>query len=126
MAIQQQWEYPTSVRRPMQPPCSCGCHDYSPAIHPISAAPHRPVGDLIGSPGQRANRGRRAFADSLAVRCAKSIVVTLVAILFLADVGVNAAHNAGALASRIIPMMQHRPFYFDPLALMHDLEKVAH
>jgi hypothetical protein len=50
----------------------------------------------------------------------------LLAVLILADVGVNAAHNAGAVVSRIVPVMDDRPFYFDPLALVHDMEKVLH
>jgi hypothetical protein len=48
----------------------------------------------------------------------------MLAILILADVGANAAHNAGAVVSRIVPIMHDQPFYFDPLAIVHDVEKV--
>ncbi len=43
-----------------------------------------------------------------------------------ADIGVNVAHNVGAVVSRAIPFVDNRPFYFDPLAVVHDVEKVTH
>jgi len=50
----------------------------------------------------------------------------VLAMLIVADVGANAAHNAGAVVSRIVPVMHDQPFYFDPLAIVHDVEKVIH
>jgi hypothetical protein len=127
MAIQQQWEYESPVRQgPMEAPCGCGCHTVFQPVHPIYATPHRPVEGLLGSSHPGTNRSRRGFADSLAVRCGKSIVATVLAMLIVADIGVNAAHNAGAVVSRIVPVMEDRPFYFDPLALVHDVDKVIH
>jgi hypothetical protein len=48
----------------------------------------------------------------------------VLAILIVATVGANAAHNAGAVVSRIVPIIHDQPFYFDPLAVVHDVEKV--
>ena len=45
--------------------------------------------------------------------------------LIAADVGVNGAHNGAPVVSRVIPLMDDRPFYFDPLAVFYDLEKVT-
>jgi hypothetical protein len=49
----------------------------------------------------------------------------LLAVLIVADVGANVAHNTGAVVSRIVPIMHDQPFYFDPLALVHDVEKLV-
>ena len=65
------------------------------------------------------------MADTVWVRCAKSIGGTLLAVLIVADVGANVAHNTGAVVSRIVPIMHDQPFFFDPLAVVHDVEKVV-
>jgi hypothetical protein len=39
--------------------------------------------------------------------------------LIAADVGVNLAPNGAPVVSRVIPLMNNRPFYFDPLAVFH-------
>jgi len=44
----------------------------------------------------------------------------------MADVGVNVAHNVGAVVSRIVPGLPDRPFYFNPLAIVQDAENVLH
>jgi hypothetical protein len=44
--------------------------------------------------------------------------------LIVATVGANAAHNAAAVVSRIVPIIHDQPFYLDPLAVVHDVEKV--
>ena len=102
--------------------------DYVGRSHPaqgyVGPSP-QPVHVYVGASQQPTNPPRR-LSDSLLVRCGKTIAGTLLAVLILADVGVNAAHNAGAVVSRIVPVMDDRPFYFDPLALVHDMEKVLH
>ena len=45
--------------------------------------------------------------------------------LIAADVRVNVAPNGAPVVSRVIPLMDDRPFYFDPLAVFRDLEKVT-
>ena len=69
---------------------------------------------------------RQGVANTAWLRWAKSISATVLAMLIVADVGANAAHNAGAVVSRIVPIMHDQPFYFDPLAIVHDVEKVIH
>jgi hypothetical protein len=51
---------------------------------------------------------------------------TLLAMLIVADIGVNAAHNTGAAVSRMVPVIHDRPFHFDPWAIVHDAENVLH
>jgi hypothetical protein len=44
----------------------------------------------------------------------------------LADIGANAANNAGAAVSRIVPVIHDRPFHFDPRVIVHDAENLLH
>ena len=44
----------------------------------------------------------------------------VLAMLIAADVGVNVAPNGAPVVSRVIPLMNDRPFYFDPLAVFYD------
>ena len=37
--------------------------------------------------------------------------------LIAADVGVNVAPNGAPVVSRVIPLMDDQPFYFDPSAV---------
>jgi hypothetical protein len=50
----------------------------------------------------------------------------LLALFILADIGANAAHNAGAAVSRIVPVIPDRPFHFDPWVIVHDAENLLH
>ena len=87
----------------------------------ILGAPHYPV--PIPQPPSGTRQG---VANTAWLRWAKSISATVLAMLIVADVGANAAHNAGAVVSRIVPIMHDQPFYFDPLAIVHDVEQVIH
>jgi hypothetical protein len=49
----------------------------------------------------------------------------MLAMLIAADVRINEAHNGAPVVSRVIPLMDDRPFYFDLLAVFHDLEEVT-
>jgi hypothetical protein len=84
----------------------------------------QPVNVYVSPSQQPANRFTRSISDSFLVRCGKSILGTALAMFIVADAGVNLAHNAGAVVSRVVPVMDDRPFYFDPLAIVHDLERV--
>jgi hypothetical protein len=68
----------------------------------------------------------RRLSDNFWVRCGKSISAIALVIFVGADIGDNLAHNVGAVVSRAIPFVGNRPFYFDPLAVVHDVEKVTH
>ena len=45
--------------------------------------------------------------------------------LIAADVRVNVAPNGAPLVSRVIPLMDDRPFYSDLLAVFRDLEEIT-
>ena len=68
----------------------------------------------------------RRLSNNFWVRCGKSISAIALLMFVAADIGVNVAHNVGAVVSRAIPFVDNRPFYFDPLAVVHDVEKVTH
>ena len=149
MVSYEPWEYESHARHaPAQPSCACDCHaGFTPVNAPYGAAHSAARGDTVTSrqpaehyPGpsdhsaqrystfseQPAQGRTRRFGDSVLVRRGKSIVGCLLAMFLLADVGVNVAHNAGAVVSRIAPLMRDRPFYFDPWAIVHDAEHVFH
>ena len=149
MAIHEPWEYESDApRAPAEPPCACRCHaELAPVIAPYGAScrtaqqeaavsrqpaenyvassdhPARPYAAFSERP---ANGPQRRSGGNLLVQRGTSIVGCLLAMFLLADVGVNIAHNTGAVVSRIVPLMPDRPFYFDPLAIVHDAEDVLH
>jgi hypothetical protein len=124
MTSREPWEYAGAVpHSTVEAPCSCGCHVASTAVNPAYDPSHWPAQQYM-VPVQPTGRTRRRPADTVWVRAAKSIGGTVLAVLIVADVGANVAHNAGAVVSRIVPIMHDQPFYFDPLALVHDVEKV--
>lgn len=49
----------------------------------------------------------------------------MLAMLIAADVRVNVVPNGAPLVSRVIPLMDDRPFYFDLLAVFRDLEEIT-
>jgi|SRR5690348_6405147 hypothetical protein len=125
MATRETWEYDGVVSQTTaEPPCSCGCHTGWTAANPAHQASYWPASGYPLPAQQPASRPRRAVTDAIWVRWARSIGGTVLAMLIVADVGANAAHNAGAVVSRIVPIMHDQPFYFDPLAIVHDVEKV--
>ena len=121
---------------PAQAPCACSCHTgRAPVDAPYGAShwagPHdgaKPQQSEYypAMPQQPAHGPTRRFGDSLLLRYGKSIAGTLLAMFIVADIGVNAAHNAGAVVSRIVPVIPDRPFHFDPWAIVHDAENVLH
>ena len=124
MATREPWEYAGAVpHSTAEPPCSCGCHTSSTAVNPAYDPSHWPSQQYLVPIQQPTGRTRQQWLTR--VRCAKSIGGTLLAVLIVADVGANVAHNTGAVVSRIVPIMHDQPFYFDPLALVHDVEKVV-
>ena len=125
MATREPWEYAGAVpHSTAEAPCSCGCHTGSTAVNPAYDPSYWLSQQNLVPIQQPTGRTRRRAADTW-VRCAKSIGGTLLAVLIVADVGANVAHNTGAVVSRIVPIMHDQPFYFDPLALVHDVEKVV-
>jgi hypothetical protein len=74
---------------------------------------------------QPATVKRIGRSNGLWIKYGKVISGTVLAMFIAADVGVNVAHNTAAVVSRAIPFMDDRPFYFDPLGVVHDLERVA-
>ena len=127
MPAREPWEYEgVASQTTAEMPCTCGCHTSWAAANPAqggsySAPAHYPV--PIPQPPSGTRQG---VANTAWLRWAKSISATVLAMLIVADVGANAAHNAGAVVSRIVPIMHHQPFYFDPLAIVHDVEQVIH
>ena len=77
-------------------------------------------------PSPARSAGPRRLSNNFWVRCGKSIAAIVLLMFVAADVGDNLAHNVGAVVSRAIPFVGNRPFYFDPLAVVHDVEKVTH
>jgi hypothetical protein len=76
-------------------------------------------------PPPSVNQTRTRFFGRFWLRCTKSIGATVLAMFIAADIGVNLAHNAGAVVTRAIPFAHNSAFYFDPLAVLHDLERIA-
>lgn len=125
MTTREPWEYEGVVSQTTAAvPCACGCHTSWAAANPARGASDWP-GQHYPAPIPPAGGTRRGIANTAWLRWAKSIAGTVLAMLLVADVGVNAAHNAGAVVSRIVPIMHDQPFYFDPLAVVHDVEKVV-
>ena len=125
MAAREPWEYDgIASQTTAEVPCACGCHSGWPVANPAQGAPPRSAQRYPGPIRQPAADARQRIAHAAWLRWAKSISGTMLAILILADLGANAAHNAGAVVSRIVPIMHDQPFYFDPLAIVHDVEKV--
>ena len=126
MATREPWEYAGAVpHSTAEAPCSCGCHTGSTAVNPAYDPSRWPTQQYPVPIQQPPSRTRRRVTDTVWVRCARSIGGTLLAVLIVADVGANVAHNTGAVVSRIVPIMHDQPFYFDPLAVVHDVEKVV-
>lgn len=75
--------------------------------------------------GRRSWAARSAGSGGQWIRYGKAISATVLVMFIAADVGVNLAHNTAAVVSRVVPFMDDRSFYFDPLAVIHDLETVA-
>ena len=125
MATREPWEYEGVVSQTTaQVPCACGCHTSWAAANPAPGASHwqrQPYPRPIRQPAAGTRPG---ISHTAWLRWAKTISGTVLAMLIVADVGANAAHNAGAVVSRIVPIMHDQPFYFDPLAIVHDVEKV--
>jgi len=126
MATREPWEYEGVVTQTTaEIPCTCGCHtSWAAAANPASCGPHWPPPNYPVPIPPRPGGTRQGIANTAWLRWAKSIVGTVLVMFIVADVGANAAHNAGAAVSRIVPIMHDQPFYFDPLALVHDVEKV--
>lgn len=107
-------------------PCTCGCHTSWAAANPALGGSHWPPAHYPVPIPQPPSGTRPGVANTAWLRWAKSISGTVLAMLIVADVGANAAHNVGAVVSRVVPIMHDQPFYFDPLAIVHDVEKVIH
>jgi hypothetical protein len=127
MATREPWEYEgvasqTTAELPCA--CGCGCHTSWAAANPAQGASHWPAQHYPVPTQQPAADTRPGVATTAWLQRAKSISATVLAMLIVATVGASAAHNAGAIASRIVPIMHDQPFYFDPLAVVHDVEKV--
>jgi hypothetical protein len=126
MGTRQPREYQTHPQGPAQTHCACGCHTgWAPVNAPYGASQRARPHDAA-KPHQPAHGPTRRFSDSLPVRRCKSIAGTLLAMFILADIGANAAHNAGAAVSRIVPVIHDRPFHFDPRVIVHDAENLLH
>ena len=111
MGTRQPREDQTHPQGPAQTPCACGCHTgWAPVNAPYGASQRARPHDAA-KPHQPAHGPTRRFSDSLPVRRCKSIAGTLLAMFILADIGANAAHNAGAAVSRIVPVIPDRPFH---------------
>ena len=125
MRIREPWEYEGVVgQTTAEVPCACGCHTSWAAANPAHGASYGQPQRYPAPIPQPAARIRPGIAHTAWLRWAKSISGAVLAMLIVADVGANAAHNAGAVVSRIVPIMHDQPFYFDPLAIVHDVEKV--
>ena len=124
MATREPWEYEgVASQTTAELPCACGCHTGW-AANPTQGASHWPAQHYPVPTQQPAGDTRQGVATTAWLQRAKSISGTVLAMLIVATVGANAAHNAGAVVSRIVPIMHDQPFYFDPLAVVHDVEKV--
>ena len=125
MATREPWEYEGAVgQATAEVSCACGCHTGWTAASSAQGGPYWPPPHHQAPIPPPPGGIRPRVANTAWLRWGKSLAATVLAMFILVDVGANAAHNAGAVVSRIVPIMHDQPFYFDPLAVVHDIEKV--